>query len=149
MHLQTLRHLLSGTRMGVKSQHPRKFYYCCVQPSRMHTFVSTHCMPSSITRNEWTIGPYSINTGWVNGMCLISHLLDEGGNVLYDEMKSNFQDLKWLEFCGIVSAMKGVISKLQSEPIHLFAWLESRNFILVTTSFYKFHKNACIWKICS
>ena len=56
---------------------------------------------------------------WVGyGICKISHLLDGGGNLLgYDVMKSNFQDLNWLEFCGIVSAVKSFINKQQNEPM--------------------------------
>ena len=55
-------------------------------------------------------------SGWVGYcICKISHLLDGGGNLLgYDVMKSNFQDLNWLEFCGIVSAVKSFINKLQN-----------------------------------
>ena len=58
-------------------------------------------------------------SGWVGYcICKISHLLDGGGNLLgYDVMKSNFQDLNWLEFCGIVSAVKSFINKLQNEPM--------------------------------
>ena len=56
---------------------------------------------------------------WVgHGICKIFHLLDGGGNLLgYDFMKSNFQHLNWLEFCGIVSAVKSFMNKLQNEPM--------------------------------
>ena len=53
-----------------------------------------------------------------HGICKISRSLDEGGNLLqYDVMKSNNQDLIWLEFCGIVSAVKSFINKLENEPM--------------------------------
>ena len=43
-------------------------------------------------------------------VCKISHLLDEGGNRLgYDAMKSNFQELNWLEYCSIASAVESLI----------------------------------------
>ena len=54
-----------------------------------------------------------------HGVCKISHLLDEGGNLLgYDAMKSNFQELNWLEYCSIASAVKSLINKVQNEPTY-------------------------------
>ena len=55
---------------------------------------------------------------WMDhGVCKISHLLDEGGNLLgFDAMKSNFQELNWLEYCSIASAVKSLINKVQNEP---------------------------------
>ena len=57
---------------------------------------------------------------WMDhGVCKISHLLDEGGNLLgYDAMKSNFQELNWLEYCGIASAVKSLINNVQNEPTY-------------------------------
>ena len=57
---------------------------------------------------------------WMDhGVCKISHLLDEGGNLLgYDAMKSNFQELNWLEYCSIASAVKSLINKVQNEPTY-------------------------------
>ena len=52
------------------------------------------------------------------GICKISHLLDESGNLLgYDVMQSNFQDLHCLEFCGIILAVKLCLCKAQNEPM--------------------------------
>ena len=57
--------------------------------------------------------------GMDHGVCKISHLLDEGGNPLgYDAMKSNFQELNWLEYCSIASAVKSLINKVQNEPTY-------------------------------
>lgn len=57
---------------------------------------------------------------WMDhGVCKISHLLDEGGSLLgYDAMKSNFQELNWLEYCSIASAVKSLINKVQNEPTY-------------------------------
>ena len=54
-----------------------------------------------------------------HGICKISHLLDEGGNLLrYDAMKSNFKELIWLEYCSVASAVKSLINKVQNEPTY-------------------------------
>ena len=57
---------------------------------------------------------------WMDhGVCKISHLLDEGGNLLgYDVMKSNFQVLNWLEYCSTASAVKSLINKVQNEQTY-------------------------------
>ena len=75
---------------------------------------------------------------WVgHGICKISHLLDGGGDLLgYDVMKSNFQDLNWLEFFGIVSAVKSFINKLQNEPMCKAATSTAINLVLLERYMY-------------
>ena len=53
-----------------------------------------------------------------HGISKIFHLLDENGTLLrYDDLRTNFQELKWLEFYGVLSASKTFMRKLHSTPM--------------------------------
>ena len=49
-----------------------------------------------------------------HGISKISHLQAENGTLLrYDELRTAFQELKWLEFYGVLSSVKSFLRKLQ------------------------------------
>ena len=55
-------------------------------------------------------GPFSIN---------IAHLQDNGTLLRYDELRTAFQELKWLEFYGVLSSVKSLLRKLHSTPMRV------------------------------
>ena len=53
-----------------------------------------------------------------HGISKISHLQAENGTLLrYDELRTAFQELKWLEFYGVLSSVKTFMRKLHSTPM--------------------------------
>ena len=55
-----------------------------------------------------------------HGISKISHLLAENGTLLiYDDLRTAFQELKWLEFYGVLSVVKSYIRKWHSTPMQV------------------------------
>ena len=61
----------------------------------------------------------------------ISHLLDENGTLLrYYDLRTNFQEPKWLEFYGVLSAVKSFVRKLNSTRMRGKDIVKGRSIIL-------------------
>ena len=55
-----------------------------------------------------------------HGISKIAHLQAENGTLLrYDELRTSFQQLKWLEFYGVLSSVKSFLRKLHSTPMRV------------------------------
>lgn len=65
------------------------------------------------------------------GISKISHLLDENGTLPgYDDLRTNFQELKWLEFYGVLSAVKSFVRKLHSTRMRGKDIVKGRSIVL-------------------
>ena len=54
-----------------------------------------------------------------HGISKIPHLQAENGTLLrYDELRTAFQELKWLEFYGVLPSIKSSMRELHCTPMH-------------------------------